>query len=199
MTEAGLVDLRARRVEAALDELASLAERERVADLIRAWTTEGSMDDTTHATSIRLDRDPLARLDVVVEALRGTTAARAAGARWGRSVCLRLAVDAGLASMEGSGGASPAPASPAPASPVGRVVEVEVVNAGTRYRVTAWRSPSGAIGAAWADGRAGGLAWGDLSPHAPPARAWLLSHGVTVGDVEGVERALALAWPRVAG
>lgn len=188
------MDLRARRVEAALDELAGLAERERVADLIRAWTTEGSMDDTTHATSIRLDRDTLARLDVVVEALRGTTAARAAGARWGRSVCLRLAVDAGLASMEGSGGASPAPA-----SPVGRVVEVEVVNAGTRYRVTAWRSPSGAIGAAWADGRAGGLAWGDLSPHAPPARAWLLSHGVKVGDVEGVERALALAWPRVAG
>lgn len=192
MTEAGLVDLRARRVEAALDELASLAERERVADLIRAWTTEGSMDDTTHATSIRLDRDTLARLDVMVEALRGTTAARAAGARWGRSVCLRLAVDAGLASMEGSGGASPA-------SPVGRVVEVDGEHAGTRYRVTAWRSPSGAIGAAWADGRTGGLAWGDLSPHAPPARAWLLSHGVKVGDVEGVERALALAWPRVAG
>lgn len=188
-----VVDLAAARREARLDELAALLLRAGlgVDDLLM----EANMDENAgasahHATSVRLDRDTLGRLDAVVEALRGGTVARAVGARWGRSTALRVVVEAGLAAVLGE--AAPAPA----ARPPEALVEVELDHAGTRYRVTCWRSSDGSIGASWPDAR-----WsvGDLSPHAPPSVEWLCEHGLRPGDAPGVAKAIAVSWPRLVG
>ncbi len=190
-----VVDLAAARREALLDELARLLLRAGAGLDALDLTTEANMDEhenaAHHATSVRLDRDTLARLDAVVEALRGGTVARAVGARWGRSTALRVAVDAGLSALLGE--AAPAP----PARPAAEaLVAVELDHAGTRYRVVTWRTAGGSIGASWPDGH---WAVGDLSGHAPPGVEWLRESGLRAGDAPGVARAIADAWPRLVG
>lgn len=223
-----VVDLAAARREARLDELAALLLRAGLG--VDELLTEANMDEhenagagAHHATSVRLDRDTLGRLDAVVEALRGGTVARAVGARWGRSTALRVAVEAGLVALLGEAAPAPAgrppqavgrpcarcgapagaycapsctahPSSHAPAAEA--LVEVELDNAGTRYRVTCWRTAGGSIGASWPDAH---WAVGDLSPHAPPGVEWLREHGLRAGDAPGVALAIARAWPRLVG
>ncbi len=190
-----VVDLAAARREARLDELAALLLRAGLG--VDELLTEANMDEhenagagAHHATSVRLDRDTLGRLDAVVEALRGGTVARAVGARWGRSTALRVVVEARLSALLGE--TAPAPA----ARPPEALVEVELDHAGTRYRVTCWRTAGGSIGASWPDSQ---WAVGDLSSHAPPGVEWLREHGLRAGDAPGVALAIARAWPRLVG
>lgn len=196
-----VVDLAAARREARLDELAALLLRAGLG--VDELLTEANMDEhenagagAHHATSVRLDRDTLGRLDAVVEALRGGTVARAVGARWGRSTALRVAVEAGLSALLGEAAPAPPPALAPAARPPEALVEVELDNAGTRYRVTCWRTAGGSIGASWPDAH---WAVGDLSPHAPPGVEWLREHGLRAGDAPGVALAIARAWPRLVG
>lgn len=191
-----VVDLAAARREARLDELAALLLRAGLG--VDELLTEANMDEhenagtgAHHATSVRLDRDTLGRLDLVVEALRGGTVARAVGARWGRSTALRVVIEAGLAAVQRAEAAH-APA----ARPPEALVEVELDNAGTRYRVICWRTAGGSIGASWPDSH---WAVGDLSPHAPPGVEWLCEHGLRPGDAPGVAKAIAVSWPRLVG
>lgn len=115
---------------------------------------------------------------------------------------LRLAVARGLAELRAdldrATAAKPAFEPSAAVAPIvrnrGQATTVTLEARGTRYRVTAWRASDGSRGAAWPDGRRGGLAWGDLSPHAPPALEWLAANGCAAGDAAGVAEAVARAW-----
>ena len=92
-------------------------------------------------------------------------------------------------------GAPPEP----PAAPRGLVLAVVWEARGTAYRLTFWRSPSGSVGAAWPEGRRGGFAWGDLSPHAPPEPGWLAESGLPMADAREVAAALASRWGALTG
>jgi hypothetical protein len=190
---AAVVDLRAARVAAALDRLAALGRSGVDVHALLTRSPSGApMTDPGLATSVRLSPATLARLDDVAVALAGSPAAVAAGSRWGRSTVLRLAVDAGLAALAApDAGGVRAPAPPAPA-----VVTLEGTARGTAYRLVTWRTPSGAVGVAWPEGR-----WsvGDLSPHGPPAAGWLAEHGLRRADADAVAATLAAGWARVAG
>jgi hypothetical protein len=96
----------------------------------------------------------------------------------------------------------PAPAAAPPAAPEpprGLVLAVRTEDRGTAYRLTLWRTATGAVGCAWPDGRRGGWSWGDLSPHAPPTAEWLTSNGLPAGDAPAVARALAARWGALTG
>jgi hypothetical protein len=95
---------------------------------------------------------------------------------------------------------APAPAPPEPpAAPRGLVLAVVWEARGTAYRLTFWRSPAGSVGAAWPEGRRGGWAWGDLSPHAPPEPGWLAESGLPMADAREVAAALASRWGALTG
>ena len=142
-------------------------------------------------TSIRLTTEQAAALAALVLDLPTLRPDLAALDPLTPGTVLRLAVARGLAELRADLDRATA-AKPA-FEPV-QAATVTLEARGTRYRVTAWRASDGSRGAAWPDGRRGGLAWGDLSPHAPPAPEWLAANGCAAGDAAGVAEAVARAW-----
>jgi hypothetical protein len=171
----------------------------------------------------------LAALARDLAAARPDLAAAAHGGELTPGAVLRLAVARGLAELRRDLSAPPpapaaspslpadapaddharawpaAPAAPepppaaAPEPPRGLVLAVRHEDRGTAYRLTLWRTSTGAVGCAWPDGRRGGWSWGDLSPHAPPPAEWLASTGLPAGDAPAVARALAARWGALTG
>lgn len=180
-------------------------------------------------TSIRLRPEQEAELAALARdlaAARPDLAAAAHGGGLTPGAVLRLAVARGLAALRRDLSApppapavdpflppgapaddlarawpAPAPAAPAaaPEPPRGLVLAVRHEERGTAYRLTLWRTSTGAVGCAWPDGRGGGWSWGDLSPHAPPSAEWLASTGLPAGDAPAVARALAARWGALTG
>lgn len=192
------VDLRARRVEAALEELAALGRRGVDVHAVLAAAAAAPDPDPSplgpggpmsegHATSVRLSPATIARLDRAVEALQSSPAANAAGGRWGRSTALRLAVEAGLAALEAGRGAGLAVADEP------RVIEVDGAARGTRYLLTLWRDRRG-VGVAWPD-----AGWSVGALGSKPAAGWLEEHGLSAADAHAVAELVGAAWHRVAG
>lgn len=158
-------------------------------------------------TSIRLRPEQEAELAALARdlaAARPDLAAAAHGGELTPGAVLRLAVARGLAELRRDLSA-PVPAAPAaapaaaPEPPRGLVLAVRHEDRGTAYRLTLWRTSTGAVGCAWPDGRRGGWSWGDLSPHAPPSAEWLSSTGLPAGDAPAVARALAARWGALTG
>jgi hypothetical protein len=158
----------------------------------------------------------LAALALDLAAARPDLADAARGGALTPGAVLRLALARGLRELRGDladddddddappvldpGPPAPAPAPPEPpAAPRGLVLAVVWEARGTAYRLTFWRSPSGSVGAAWPEGRRGGFAWGDLSPHAPPEPGWLAESGLPMADAREVAAALASRWGALTG
>lgn len=159
-------------------------------DLTRARPDLAALSPLTEGAVLRL---ALARGLAELRADLDRPAEPADGGRLPQAVgrpCARCGAPAG-AYCAPSCTAHPSSHAPAPST----LAEVQLDAAGTSYRVIAWRTSAGSIGAAWPDAR-----WsvGDLSPHAPPAVEWLRSQGVRAGDAPGLAAAVARAWPRVA-
>lgn len=97
MSGGELVDLRARRLVAALDELAELA-----LGGVNVWPilAESKGGNVMEAISMRIHTDDLARLDRLAEALADSREARLVGVRWGRASVLRIALERGLEALE---------------------------------------------------------------------------------------------------
>jgi hypothetical protein len=162
-------------------------------------------------TSVRLTPAQEAELAALALDLSGARPELADAARGGAltpGAVLRLALARGLRELRGDL-AAPAPAPPvldpgppapaAPEPPRGLVLTVLWEARGTAYRLTMWRAPSGSVGAAWPEGRRGGWAWGDLSPHAPPEPGWLAESGLPLADAQAVAAALASRWGALTG
>lgn len=92
------VDLGAVRRARALDELATLARAG--VDVHTLLTHEGSHMSGETPFNLRMPQEFYDRADALVERLRGSPAAAAAGARWGRAAVIRMAVAHGIAALE---------------------------------------------------------------------------------------------------
>jgi hypothetical protein len=159
-------------------------------------------------TSVRLSAAQEAELAALARdlpAVRPDLADAARGGTLTPGAVLRVALTRGLRELRGylADDAPPVldPGPPAPAAPEppaalrGLVLAVVWEARGTAYRLTFWRSPAGSVGAAWPEGRRGGWAWGDLSPHAPPEPGWLAESGLPMADAREVAAALASPTP----
>jgi hypothetical protein len=165
-------------------------------------------------TSVRLSAAQEAELAALARdlpAVRPDLADAARGGTLTPGAVLRVALTRGLRELRGylaapaaappvldPGPPAPAPPEP-PAAPRGLVLAVVWEARGTAYRLTCWRSPAGSVGAAWPEGRRGGFAWGDLSPHAPPEPGWLAESGLPMADAREVAAALASRWGALTG
>jgi hypothetical protein len=160
-------------------------------------------------TSVRLSaaqEAELAALALDLPAVRPDLADAARGGTLTPGAVLRVALTRGLRELRGYLAApvaappvlDPGPPEP-PAAPRGLVLAVVWEARGTAYRLTMWRSPAGSVGAAWPEGRRGGWAWGDLSPHAPPEPGWLAESGLPMVDAREVAAALASRWGALTG